>query len=117
MTDLGRLGGSDSEALGINQSGEVVGDSLIPGDNLEHAFLDFGGTMYDLNNLVTSGLSPGDTLARATAINDNGWIVVTGLQQSYLLEPNTPLASTPEPTSLLLFGAGISLLQLIRSRT
>src|SRR5437667_376956 len=39
MTDLGTLGGSESSATAINEAGQIVGASLLPGDGARHAFL------------------------------------------------------------------------------
>jgi probable HAF family extracellular repeat protein len=60
ITDLGTLGGNSSQAYGINNHADVVGDSL------GHAFLYSGGTM---TNLGTLGQGV------ASAINDKGQIV------------------------------------------
>ncbi len=51
VTDLGTLGGNASEALGVNNRGEVIGDSRIPNSTLFHAFLYSGGQMQDLGTL------------------------------------------------------------------
>jgi probable HAF family extracellular repeat protein len=69
LTDLGTLGGSDSEALGINQTGIIVGDSVTR-NGATHAFVFSGGTMQDLGTLNEF---PKASYARA--INDGGQIV------------------------------------------
>lgn len=68
LTDLGTLGGEESEAAAINGLGEVVGWSTTA-DGATHAFLHRGGVLIDLGTL------PGGTLSRATGINDAGQIV------------------------------------------
>jgi probable HAF family extracellular repeat protein len=68
MQDLGTLGGTYTEALGINASGQVVGYSSLGGNNPVHAFLYSDGTMHDLGSL-------GRNYSRANAINDRGQIV------------------------------------------
>jgi probable HAF family extracellular repeat protein len=70
MTDLGAFPGAKiSNGLGINNAGEVVGISTIPGDNDFHAALWSGGVLSDL------GVFPGDTDSAANAINSRGQIV------------------------------------------
>src|SRR5206468_11369753 len=86
MRDLGTLRGGYSIALGINNGGDVVGES----DG--SAFLYHNGVMIDLNTLV----QPGGNLLRlelATGINDQGQIVGRGLflspagERAFLLTP------------------------------
>jgi probable HAF family extracellular repeat protein len=66
--------------------------------------------MWDLNELV-GGLPEGWILSDATAINDLGQIVGTGLYQgqerAYLLTP-TDFATAPEPGTMLLIGLGFA---------
>ena len=45
MTDLGTLGGTYSDAYGINNSGQVVGYAWTGGSAAYHAFLYSGATM------------------------------------------------------------------------
>jgi probable HAF family extracellular repeat protein len=69
VTDLGTLGG-DSEAWGINDAGQVVGESGA------RAFLWQDGLMADLGNLGGPG-------ADAFAINDVGQVVGDSITASY----------------------------------
>lgn len=68
MVDLGTLGGRDSKAMDVNESGEVVGLSSLA-DNITHAFLYRSGGMHDLGSL------PGGNFSAAYAINNNALIV------------------------------------------
>jgi probable HAF family extracellular repeat protein len=50
--DLGTLGGSNSRAVSMNSSGQVVGYSELPSDTATHAFLwTRAGGMIDLGTL------------------------------------------------------------------
>ncbi len=107
--DLGTLSAPynyRSEALGINNSGQVVGWSSSGANTGEQAFLYSGGTMNNLNNFIPS--ASGWTLEQATGINDNGQICGYGINpsgqtDSFLL---TPTAPTPEPSTVALLGVG-----------
>ena len=69
LTDLGSLGGANSEALAINVNGLIVGDSQMTGGTI-HAFVFDSGAMKDLGTL------PGFTNASfARGVNNTGQIV------------------------------------------
>lgn len=69
VTDLGTLGGTQTRPLGMNDLGDVVGSSFLPGDTVSRPFLWSGGVMKQLP------LLPGDTSGSARAINNLGQIV------------------------------------------
>ncbi len=68
MLEIGRLGGHNSQALGINASDEVVGKSQVRQTRETHAFLYRNGRTKDLGTL-------GGDYSVASAINDRGHIV------------------------------------------
>jgi probable HAF family extracellular repeat protein len=75
--DLGNLGGEmNNGAFSINDRGQVVGASDLPGDTFQHAFIWQDGKMTDLGTL------PGDVVSAAVAINNRGQ--VTGVSTDAL---------------------------------
>lgn len=73
IIDLGTLGGSYSEALAINNKGQVVGESLTAANLDVHAFVWSGGQMTAIPGL---GGGP-NAFSRANDINNNGKVVGT----------------------------------------
>jgi len=71
VTDLGTLGGTISEAWGINNSAQVVGRAYLAGDATYHAFLWEAGVMTDLGT-IGPGCNPGNSWAYD--INDAGQV-------------------------------------------
>lgn len=70
VTDLGSLGGAvNNIAYAINDGGQIVGASDLPGDNAGHAFLWQKGIMTDL------GILAGDFSSAGFANNSNGEVV------------------------------------------
>lgn len=103
MDDLGVLNSfySSSSELGINKSGQVVGD--VWGGAEHRAFLYSSGGMTNLNQLIPV---PGWTLMYAYAINDSGQIVADGFigptTAALLLTPLPSLTIKRTGTTLLL---------------
>jgi len=82
VRDLGSLGGvTGNIAFSINNGGEVVGISDLPGDKSFNAFLWKKGQMHDLSTL------PGDANSVALAINDIGDVVGVSIGATGNLRP------------------------------
>jgi len=90
MTDLGTLGGTGSEGLAINDSGEVVGVTQTRAGTSE-AFLWNGARMTDLGPL--SQFYP-------HGINDNGQIAGTCNQSVPCVDSNGTFTTLPNPPNL-----------------
>jgi len=84
LTLLGSLGGSYSIAYGINDAGQVVGQSrTVPGDL--RAFLWQNGVMTDLGTLGGTSSSS----SRAYGINDAGQVVGKSDSYAFLWQEGT----------------------------
>ena len=106
VQDLGTLGGTNSQAIDINASGQVIGSSQIAGDAATHFFLWSSGTgMQDLNATVDAGITD------VVEINDAGQIIGTfttgGQSHAFLYTPGPGLrdlgtlgGTTSAPTGL-----------------
>src|SRR3984893_6763963 len=83
VTDLGTLGGTFSQANGINKRGLVTGFSTPPGDTVLHAFLWQEGEMADLGRLggPTSFTPDGNRL-----VSKRGAVV--GISDTSVADPN-----------------------------
>lgn len=97
---LPTLGGTWVEAADINDAGQVVGTSFLPGDSISHAFLWTPGYgMLDLGTL-------GGKRSSAAAINELGQIVGSSIAAS---GREHPFLWTPERGMQDLVGFGGSL--------
>ena len=69
MTDLGTLGGNNSEAIWINDAGVVVGSADLPGSQIHDAVVWTNGKIHDLGTVA------GDPCSRGRGLNASGQVV------------------------------------------
>ena len=102
VTDLGTLAGGDSEALGINANGQVVGLSFTNSNDI-HAFLwtpaQPGGTTGTMTDLGNFGGTETYSSAEAQGINNTGQVVghstgPDGQRRAFLWTPTEPGGTT-----------------------
>ncbi len=98
--DLGTLGGATSKAYGVNDAGQIVGDSTTA-SSATHGFVYTQATgMVDLNTLIAP--SSGWEITEARAINAAGQIAASGTNGGFtyalLLTPTSAPTPTPSPT-------------------
>jgi probable HAF family extracellular repeat protein len=127
MTDLGTLGGQNSNATGINDFGEVVGRAETANGEY-HAFLFSHGGLTNLN-LLDVMVATGWMDIQVIDINNKGQILGnafdpnTGSEHGFLLSytPDTifdpqqyiPSSPIPEPSTYLMLLAGLGLLGFV----
>ncbi|PTR16067.1 putative secreted protein with PEP-CTERM sorting signal [Nitrosospira sp. Nsp2] len=95
LTELGTLGGFSSFAHGINDAGQVVGQSNTAA-GADHTFITGpnGAGMTDLNSLVS--VPGGAVLSMATGINNHGQVAAISV-----------IIPEPETYAMLLAGLGL----------
>lgn len=98
IKDLGTVGGSSSSALGVNNRGWIVGNSLSSGNGLLHGFL-WTPTAGMQDFTVVAGLSPNQQTYSVQA-NDFGVIALSTNIAGYLLIPKMTgtLTSSANPS-------------------
>ena len=105
LTEIGN-GTADTEAYDINDSGQVVGMTIVAPtacrtcvEYAPHAFLYQNGVLTDLNDLLPEG-SPWE-LTWAYAINNNGSIVgegtINGQTHGFLLQLSSSTSLLRQP--------------------
>lgn len=115
VQDLGSLGLSDSQALDINESGEIVGNVFgLNQDESEYIFHGFyynNGVMTDLDDLIGAG--SGWSIQEAQGINNRGQIVGAGMYNGQY-RAFVMTQAVPEPASMAVLGLGV--VALLRKR-
>jgi len=87
ITDLGTLGGTQSQGFGINSLGQVAGYSTLSGDTVGHAFIYSAGKMTDLGTF-------GGASSIGYGIDDSGQVVGSADLQSPSPTPHAFLYTT-----------------------
>lgn len=99
LIELGDLGGSSSEANDIDDSGRIVGRSLVTGNGRSEAFL------YDPSqtpNMRSLGqLGNGFTFSQANAISNEGLVVGTAQASSYPARYHATVVDVTDPAAQL----------------
>jgi probable HAF family extracellular repeat protein len=92
MVDLGTLGGANSYATGINDSGQVVGYSELPGTTITHTFIwTAAGGMVDIGSFGKSKSSQGQAINSAGEVAGQGivrFFANTSWRQPFFWSPS-----------------------------
>lgn len=99
LQDIGTLGGDSSYALGINDSGEVVGYSYLSDNITYHAF-----TWTASGGMVDLGALPGGSVTQGFAINAAGEVAgegydANGFAVPFYWSPEGGFVTLPESTN------------------
>ncbi len=115
LQDLGTFGGVSSEAVAINNKGEVLG-YYVDADGANHYFLYNNGQVTDIVSQIANGA--GWTSFSIDGFNDNDQIIgtatINGVTDGFLLTPEA--APVPIPPTFLMLGGGLAGLGLLRRR-
>jgi probable HAF family extracellular repeat protein len=114
--DLGNLGGTlFSQGSNINEQGQVIGASDLPGDTNFWAgpFINYHGFLWVKGALADLGTLPGDTTSFPNSINNKGQIAGGGSRailwdSDGLTDLNTLVPGPPFSPLYLLFAADIT---------
>jgi probable HAF family extracellular repeat protein len=109
LRDLGTLGGDNSEAIWLNEAGDVAGSADLAGSALHHAVLWRHGKIHDLGTVA------GDPCSRGRGINARGQVVggssdCVNFLRAFLWEEGGPIVDL---NTLIPAGSGLQLTNAI----
>ncbi len=105
ITSFQALGAVSTQALGVNDLGQIVGDYFTPSGSM-FGFVDNGGIFTTLD-------PPGATSSSADGINDLGQVVGFYTDAAGTFGFETQISETPLPAALPLFANGLGALGLL----
>ncbi len=106
ITSFQAFGSTSTQALGINNLGDIVGDYVDAG-GVMHGFVDIAGMFSTID-------PPGSAGTTANGINDLGQIVGFDLVANG--DTIAFVADVPEPAALLVLGVGLAGVAAVRRR-